>query len=583
MGSVQEFLKDGTKYLTGLEEAILRNIAATKKLSNITRTPAQPPAAASNLMTRTSEKKKKKKLDFFFVADSSFAGTSLGPNGLNKLIVNHLEKLFVTSDAATIMHELDVIHPAAKVITLNAKQQESEIGDATNLVVVLAGELLQKAETLLRAGLHPSEVVAGYDKACKLALRELESLASHTIADIGDREQVATVIRAAIASKQYGHEALLARLVADACVRVTPAANPAAFNVDNVRVAKIPGGGVTDSSLVQGMLVPRAPEGAVRALTNAKIGVFATGIDSAKTETKGTVLIQNADELLSFAKGEEAQIEKAIAEIAASGVTCVVSGGVIGELALHYLERHGIMVVKVQSKFDVQRLCRAVGATPLMRLGAPTAEEMGRCRAIVSQEIGGKPVTIFRQDGDDDRAKLCTILARGSTASVLDDVERAIDDGVNTFKALTRDPRFVPGGGATEIELARRLGQLAEHETGLAQYAMKRFAEAFEVIPATLGETCGLDPTQLVADLYAAHAAAAVAGKPAPANVCVDIDACALGDASKLQIWDSLLAKANAIRLAADAAITILQVDHIIVARRAGGPKPPAQGARDTE
>jgi T-complex protein 1 subunit theta len=495
-------------------------------------------------------------------------GTSLGPNGLNKLIVNHLEKLFVTSDAATIMHELDVMHPAAKVITLNAKQQEVEVGDGINLVVVLAGELLQKAETLLRAGLHPSEIIAGYDKAAKLALRELESLVALTVADATDRAQIAHCIRGAIASKLYGQEGTLAPLVADACVRVTPAANPAAFNVDNVRVVKIPGGGVHDSSLVQGMLLPRAPEGTVRALTQAKIGVFASGIDSAKTETKGTVLIQNADELLSFAKGEEQQIEQAVAEIAASGVTCVVSGGVIGELAMHYLERHGLMVIKVQSKFDVQRLCRATGATPLMRLGAPTPEEMGRCRAIVSQEIGGKPVTIFRQDGDDDRSKVCTIIARGSTAAVLDDVERAVDDGVNTFKALTRDPRFVPGGGAAEIELARRLGQLAETETGLAQYAMKRFAEAFEVIPATLGETCGLDPTQLVADLYAAHAAPAVAGKPSPAHVCVDIEAGALGDATKLQIWDSLLAKANAIRLAADAAITILQVDHIIVARR---------------
>jgi T-complex protein 1 subunit theta len=481
------------------------------------------------------------------------------------------------------MHELDVIHPAAKVITLNAKQQETEIGDATNFVVVFAGELLQKAESLLRAGLHPSEVIAGYDKATKLALAELDSLASHRVDDLTDRKAVAAAIRASIASKQHGYEDQLAGLVADACVRVTPAATPSAFNVDNVRVVKIAGGGVTDTSLVQGMLLPRAPEGQVRHLTNAVIAVYANGIDTAKTETKGTVLIQNADELLSFAKGEEELVEKAVAEIAAAGVTCVVSGGAIGELPLHYLERHGIMVIKVQSKFDLRRLCRAIGATPLMRLGAPTAEEMGRCRAISAQEVGGKPATVFRQEGDNDRAKVCTIVARGSTQSILDDIERAIDDGVNTFKAMTRDPRFVPGGGAAEIELARRLAQRAEHESGLAQYAMKRFAESFEVIPATLGETCGLDPTQLIADLYAAHSVAAVEGKPAPASACVDVDAGALGDAAALQIWDSALAKASAIRLASDAAITILQVDHIIVARRAGGPKPPAQGARDSE
>lgn len=216
-----------------------------------------------------------------------------------------------------------------------------------------------------------------------------------------------------------------------------------------------------------------------------------SGIDVALTETKGTVLIKNADEMLNFSKGEEKNLENSIKELADAGVKVVVSGSSIGELALHFLNRYNMLVVKVLSKFDLRRLCRVTGATPLSRFGVPTAEEMGYCDIVESVEIGSDRCTVFRQDSESTRT--ATIVLRGGTQNTLDDLERAIDDGVNVLKAVTRDTRLLAGAGAFEIELARLLHSVAESTPGINQYAINKFAEALEVIPRTLAENAGLD------------------------------------------------------------------------------------------
>lgn len=470
------------------------------------------------------------------------------------------------------MRELDVIHPAAKIIVMNATQQEAEMGDGTNLVVVLAGEFLQKAEQLLRMGLHPSDVVDGYQAALQHALTILDELAVHTVGDVGDVSAMGAVLRPVLAAKQHGYEDVLAPLVARACVHALPPTG-GPFNVDNVRVVKVEGGGVGDASLVQGMVLPRAPEGRVRQVTNARVAVFAGGIDAAKTETKGTVLLNNAEELLNYTRGEEQQIEELVKAVVASGVTVVVSGGAIGELAKHYFELAGVLIIKAPSKFELRRICQTCRATPLLRLGAPTADELGKCRAVACAELGGKTVTYFRQD--DGSSRIATLVARGATQNILDNVATAIDDGVNCFKATCRDPRFVAGAGAAEIELARRLALIADKAPGMEQYAIRKFAESFEVVASTLGETCGLDPTKTVSDLYAAHE------QPDGAATGVLVDDATLGDALKAGVYDHLLTKRSAIQLAVDAALTLLKTDQIIMSRRAGGPVLPRQGPRD--
>ena len=428
--------------------------------------------------------------------------TSLGPYGRNKIVINHLQKMILTSDAATILRELDVVHPAAKLLVMASQQQESEMGDATNLVIVLAGELLKKAEDLLRMGLKTADIVTGYERAQKIALDTLEELEIDKVEDLRAGDELAKAIRTVIASKQNGSEEFLAGLVADAVLSVLPK-NPANFNVDNVRVVKIMGGSLEQSCVVKGMVFPKEPNGSVKKARKAKVAAFNCPIDTSQTETKGTVLLHNAKEMLEFTKGEEERLEASIKELHDVGLRVIIAGSTVGELAMHYLNRYGILVIKILSKFEMRRICRVVGATPLARLGAPMPDEMGSIDVVETQEIGGDRVTVFRQE--DDATRTATLVLRGATQNHLDDVERAVDDGVNVIKAITKDPRLVPGAGATEIELVERIQAVGDKTQGLAQYSIKKFGEAFEVVPRTLAESAGLDATEVLSRLYAAH------------------------------------------------------------------------------
>ncbi|KAK1726996.1 T-complex protein 1 [Colletotrichum acutatum] len=502
-------------------------------------------------------------------AISSTVQTSLGPYGRNKIVINHLQKMILTSDAATILRELDVVHPAAKLLVMASQQQEAEMGDATNLVIVLAGELLKKAEDLLRMGLKTSDIVTGYERAQKFALETLEELSVDKVEDIRSQEELSKAIRTVVASKQNGSEDFLADLVAEAVLAVLPK-NPVGFNVDNIRVVKIMGGALEQSRVVKGMVFPKEPDGSIKKAQRAKVGVFSCPIDTSQTETKGTVLLHNAKEMMDFTKGEESHLEAAIKELHDVGIRVVIAGSTVGELALHYLNRFGILVIKILSKFELRRICRVVGATPLARLGAPMPDEMGSIDVVETLEIGGDRVTVFRQENEATRT--ATLVLRGATQNHLDDVERAVDDGVNVVKAITRDPRLVPGAGATEIQLVERLNALGEKTPGLSQYAIRKYGEAFEVIPRTIAESAGLDATEVLSRLYGAH------HKKDDWATGVDVendDGSGTLDARDEGILDLLVSKSWAIKLATEAARTVLSVDQIIVARRAGGPKPP--------
>ncbi|CAI2174343.1 8484_t:CDS:2 [Funneliformis geosporum] len=543
--SYPQLFKEGYKNLQGIEEAVLKNIQAIHELSEIVR-------------------------------------TSFGPNGRNKMVINHLEKLFVTNDAATIIRELEVVHPAAKLLVMASQQQEQEVGDGTNFVIIFAGELLQRAEYLLRMGLHPSEIVQGYELASVKALEILEGLSADSVKDFRSKCELEKSIKTSIASKQYGYEDLLSDLVIEASLLVLPK-NPQNFNVDSIRIVKILGSNIHESRVVKGMVFGREPEGIVHESLKSKIAIFTCPLDLTQTETKGTVLIHNANEMLNFTKGEEQQIEKILKEFEDAGIKVVVTGSAVGELALHYLNRFNIMVVKVLSKFDLRRLCRVVGASALARLGVPTAEEMGYCDIVETVEIGGDRVTVFRQE--DESSKTATIIIRGATQNTLDDVERAIDDGVNNIKAITRDPRLVPGAGATEIELAKQLTSYGEKTPGINQHSIKAFAQALEVFPRTLAEDVGLDTTEILSKLYSSHHEPADEGETTEdksgARIGVDIENYDIVDVTKLSnpVLDGLLTKHWAIKFATDAALTVLRIDQIIMSKPAGGPKPPQQGS----
>ncbi|KAF9014909.1 chaperonin Cpn60/TCP-1 family [Cyathus striatus] len=542
-----QLFKDGYKQVSGLDDAVLRNIQAVNELTDMVR-------------------------------------TSFGPNGRNKLVINHLGRLFVTSDAATIIREIEVVHPAAKLVVMASQAQEAEMGDSTNLVIILAGELLKKAEHLLIMGLHQSEVIKGYELALVKALEEVEKLSSTTLPSPLNQPSLVTALKPAIASKQYGYEDILSSLVAEAALSIMPP-NPKNFNVDNVRVVKIMGGGLNMSKVVQGMVFGREPEGLVKKVTKAKVAVFTSALDISQTETKGTVLIKNANDMLNFTTGEEKHLEKIFKEIADSGVKVIIAGSSIGDLALHYLNRFGIAVLKVLSKFELRRLCRVVNATPLARIGAPTREEAGFVDIFETTEVGGDRVTVLRQLAPGDagfdptsqaeKTKTATIVLRGATQNHLDDLERAIDDGVNVIKALLKDGRLVPGAGAVELELARRVDAYGGGLKGLSQHAVKRYASALEVVPRTLAENAlgGAEGNEVLSRLWAKHADKG--GESWGVDVEAETDGTLQADQHK--IYDSLAAKTWALRLATEAAISVLSVDSIIMSKPAGGPKIPQQ------
>jgi len=296
------------------------------------------------------------------------------------------------------------------------------------------------------------------------------------------------------------------------------------------------------------------------------------GVEASATETKGTVLIKSAEELLAYSKTEEAAMEKTIRGIADAGVGLVVSGSAVSELAMHFLEKFDIMVLRLNSKFDLRRLCRATGAVALVKLQVPTQEELGFAKEVRVEEIGGTTCTVLRQD--EAMGSVATVVLRGATQQILDDAERAVDDGVNAYRMLTKDPRTVPAGGAVEMEIATALLKDAQATQGLDQYAIQKFAEALEVVPRVLAENSGFNATECVGKLYSAHAAGdKLAG--------LDLLTGEPKDLARDDIVDMYLSKWWAVKLASDAVNTVLKVDQIIMAKQAGGPKPKAPGAMD--
>ncbi|XP_042003720.1 T-complex protein 1 subunit theta-like [Salvia splendens] len=358
-----------------------------------------------------------------------------------------------------------------------------------------------------------------------------------------------------------------------ACIQVCPK-NPANFNVDNVRVAKLLGGGLNNSLVVRGLVLKSDAVGTIKRMENAKVAVFVGGVDTTATETKGTVLIHSADQLESYAKTEEAKVEELIKAVADSGAKVIVSGAAVGEMALHFCERYKLMVLKISSKFELRRFCRTTGAVALLKLSQPNPDDLGYVDSVSVEEIGGARVTIVKNEQGGN--SISTVVLRGSTDSILDDLERAVDDGVNSYKAMCRDSRTVPGAAATEIELAKRLKEFSLKETGLDQYAIAKFAESFEMIPKTLAENAGLNAIDIISSLYAEHASGNT-------KVGIDLEEGACKDVSALKIWDLYITKFFALKYAADAACTVLRVDQIIMAKPAGGPRPPAQGAMDED
>jgi len=327
------------------------------------------------------------------------------------------------------------------------------------------------------------------------------------------------------------------------------------------------------SQLVKGVVCMGESINSIKKAENARIAVFTCSIGPQEAETKGTVLIESAEDLKEFSKTEEKEVDDLIRGLKDSGIKCIITGGAIDDMPAHFLEKYGIMALKISSKFELRRMCRAVKARPLVNVGPVSAEDMGFCGNISTQEVGATRVTIFNHE-DKDETGVATIVLRAATNNTLNDVERAIDDGVNVVKAMCKNApaKFVAGAGASEVEVSRRLGDYGRKATGLEQYSIQKFAEAFEVIPRTLAENAGHNGLDLFSSLLAAHEKGAV-----NAGINVEDGEVMLDN----KILDLSVAKKQAISLARDTVCTILRVDQIIIAKQAGGPKVPNKSGWD--
>eukprot|EP00392_Amoebophrya_sp_AT5.2_P011064 g11139.t1 len=438
-GGITGLLKDGGKHFAGVDEALLKNIEACKELSKIVQ-------------------------------------SSFGPNGTNKLVVNHLGKHFVTSDTATMLKEMEVAHPCGKLLVEASSAQEFECGDCTNFCVMFAGSLLHEAESLLKEGLHAADVLKGYELALKKLLATIDNTACWTLTAEGLKNEgdVRRAVKTAIGAKQYGLEDQLSNLLAQAVVQVTRVQSAGArFEMDHIRMAKIPGGSLAKSFVVEGMVVPRDTLGVEKRKTKAKVVVYGNGVEFQQTEAKGT--------------GEESNMEEWVRGLAEAGISVVISGGAISELAMHFLDKYKILVTKISSKFELRRICRTLQAVSIIRSGPPLPEEVGYCDSVAVEEIASQKVTIFKTP----ESNISTIVLRGATASTLDEWERALNDGVHVIRCASKDGRFCPGGAATETTLARELQNFGSTVPGLDQYAVLKFAESLECVPKILSDNCG--------------------------------------------------------------------------------------------
>jgi T-complex protein 1 subunit theta len=347
------------------------------------------------------------------------------------------------------------------------------------------------------------------------------------------------------------------------------------FCVDNVRVVKMVGGSLSGSKVVRGMAFGKESEGTIKHATSAKVAVFTCALDIVRTETEGTALIKNADETTS---GKEEHLAKIIKEIAASGITVIIAGSSVSDLALQYLNRHSIAVLKVPSKSELRRICRVVNATPVERMGTLTPEEVGWVDVYETVEFDGDHMTVLRQlvagdpgfeksgkrgDGKGDKTPTATVVLRGSTANDLDSLESAIDDGMSLIRSLLRDRRLVPGAGATELELAQRLDVYGGKMKGQQRHVTKRFAAALEVIPRTLAENAAGEGNKVVNRRFRGNEAT----EPSDGTIIAD------SKSLPYPVLDSLAVKRCAIKFAKEAAVSVLTIDSSIMSGGVGIPR----------
>jgi thermosome len=501
--------------------------------------------------------------------------SSLGPKGMDKMLVDGFGDVTITNDGATILDEMEVQHPAAKMMVEVAKTQDDEVGDGTTTSVVVAGELLKKAEELIDQGIHPTVIVDGYRQASNRALKVLEEIAIKI--DPTDKATLRKVAEVSLASKILAEDKeAMAELAVNAILQVAEK-TPDGYKVDidDVKVEKKPGESLTDTALIKGIVLDKeiVHPGMPKRVEDAKIALVDAPLEVEKTEFDAKINIENPEQMKAFLDEEEKMLKDMTDKISGSGANVLLCEKGIDDVAQHYLAKKGILAVRRVKQSDMEKLVKATGGKVVSNVNDLRPEDLGFAKLVEERKVADDKMTFVEGSKN---PKAVTILVRGGSERLVDEAERAIHDALCVVRDVVLDPRVVGGGGAPEAEVARRLREHAQTLSGKEQLAVIAFGEALETLPTALAENAGLDPIDILVQLRVAHEKGQLwAG--------VDVNESKVADLKERGILEPLGVKVQVIKSAAEAAGMILKIDDVIAAAKSsaggqGGPKGKDEG-----
>lgn len=494
--------------------------------------------------------------------------TTLGPKGMDKMIVDSLGDVTVTNDGVTILEEMQIEHPSAKMIVEVAKTQEDEVGDGTTTAVVLAGELLKNAEDLLDKEVHPTIVARGYrlaeSKAQEILNKISEDVSEKDIDVLKNIAMTAMTGKGAESSKEK-----LSEIAVEAVKAIIEKENGStAIDRENIKLEKKVGSSVEESELVQGVVLDkeRVHKGMPRYVKNAKIALVDSAVEIKSTEVDAKIQITDPNQMQAFIDQEEKMLKDKVEKIASSGANVVICQKGIDDMAQHFLAKKGVYAVRRAKQSDMEALARATGGKVVTNLDDLSKSDLGQAGVVEEVKVGDEEMTYVKECKN---PKSVTILVRGGTEHVVDEVKRAMEDAIGDVAASLKSGKVVGGAGAPEIELAKQLRKYADGLSGREQLAVQAFADSVEIIPRTLAENAGIDPIDILTELKAAHDKG---GKWAG----IDVFKGKAVDAWKDSVIEPLKIKTQAVSSAAEVAVMILRIDDVIAGSGGGkGPEIP--------
>jgi archaeal chaperonin len=499
-------------------------------------------------------------------AISDAVKSTLGPKGMDKMLVDSMGDVVVTNDGATILKEIDVEHPSAKMIVEVAKSQDEECGDGTTSAVILTGELLKCAGELLDQNIHPTVICGGYKLAAGKAIETLHDLSISIKA--GDKKTLKDIAMTSMASKSASAEKdILADVVVDATTNVAETINGKTYvDLDNIQIQKKQGGGIANTEIISGIILDkeRVHEGMPKHIKNAKVALINAALEVKKTEVDARIQIQDPTQLQAFLDEEEGMIRKMVEKVKASGANVLICQKGIDDIAQHFLAKDGIYTVRRAKKSDMEKLSKATGAKIVANIDGLTSKDLGNAGNVEEKKIGDDKMTFVT---DCKNPKAVSILIRGTTDHIVDELERGLHDALSVVKVALEDGKMTAGGGSAAIAISMALRDYAPSIGGREQMAIEAFANAIEIVPKTLSENAGLDPIDMMLAIRSEH-------KKGNKYAGINVLGGKVDDMLKNRVIEPLRVSLQEIEASSEAATMILRIDDVIASKGGGGGAP---------